>query len=103
VLCFIPVLHVPYVKTPLVVTMGLLPLVAGLLEAWLQKTAAKELARQYGYMYRLFDEARTHLQGATGDERRRAVLYSLARAALSEHATWVLLNRDRKLRHLPSH
>lgn len=102
-LCFIPVLHVPYVKTPLVVTMGLLPLVAGILEAWLQKTAAKELARQYGYMYRLFDEARTQLQGAAGDERRRAVLYSLGRAALSEHATWVLLNRDRKLRHLPSH
>ena len=102
-LCFIPVLHVPYVKTPLVVTMGLLPLVAGILEAWLQKTAAKELARQYGYMYRLFDEARTQLQGAAGDERRRPVLYSLGRAALSEHATWGLLNRDRKLRHLPSH
>lgn len=103
VLCFIPVLHVPYVKTPLVVTMGLLPLVAGILEAWLQKTAAKELARQYSYMYRLFDEARSQLQGLSSDERRRAVLYSLGRAALSEHATWVLLNRDRKLRHLPSH
>lgn len=102
-LCFIPVLHVAYVKTPLVVTMGLLPLVAGILEAWLQKTAAKELARQYAYMYRLFDEARTQLQGDTSDDHRRSVLYSLGRAALSEQATWVLLNRDRKLRHLPSH
>jgi len=102
-LCFIPVLHVAYVKTPLVVTMGLLPLVAGILEAWLQKTAAKELARQYAYMYRLFDEARTQLQGDASDDHRRSVLYSLGRAALSEQATWVLLNRDRKLRHLPSH
>lgn len=103
VLCFVPVLHTGYLKTPLVVIMGLLPLVAGLLEAWLQKTAAKELARQYAYMYRLFDEARTQLQGEAGDDHRRSVLYSLGRAALSEHATWVLLNRDRKLRHLPSH
>lgn len=102
-LCFVPLLHLPYVKTPLVVTMGLLPLVAGLLEAWLQKSAAKELARQYSYMYRLFDEARAQLQGVANDDRRRSVLYSLGRAALSEHATWVLLNRDRKLRHLPSH
>ncbi len=103
VLCFIPVLHVPYVKTPLVVTMGLLPLVAGILEAWLQKTAAKELARQYAYMYRLFDEARAQLQGDSNDHDRRSILFSLGRAALSEQATWVLLNRDRKLRHLPSH
>lgn len=103
VLCFVPVLHTGYLKTPLVVTMGLLPLAAGLLEAWLQKSAAKELARQYGYMYRLFDEARSQLQGDVADDRRRSVLYSLGRAALAEHATWVLLNRDRKLRHLPSH
>ncbi len=103
VLCFVPVLHTGYLKTPLVVTMGLLPLAAGLLEAWLQKSAAKELARQFGYMYRLFDEARSQLQGDAADDRRRSVLYSLGRAALAEHATWVLLNRDRKLRHLPSH
>lgn len=103
VLCFVPVLHTGYLKTPLVVTMGLLPLAAGLLEAWLQKSAAKELARQYGYMYRLFDEARSQLQGDVADDRRRSVLYSLGRAALAEHATWVLLNRDRKLRHLPTH
>lgn len=102
-LCFVPLLHLPYVKTPLVVLMGLLPLVAGLLEAWLQKSAAKELARQYSYMYRLFDEARAQLQCIAGDERRRAVLHALGRAALAEHSTWVLLNRDRKLRHLPAH
>lgn len=54
-------------------------------------------------MYRLFDEARTQLQGDASDDHRRSVLYSLGRAALSEQATWVLLNRDRKLRHLPSH
>src|SRR5690606_15996290 len=93
-LCFVPVLHLPYVKTPLVVLMGLWPLVAGLLEAWLQKSAAKELARQYSYMYRLFDEARAQLQCIAGDERRRAVLHALGRAALAEHSTWVLLNRD---------
>lgn len=103
ILCFAPTFHIEGVKTPLVVLMGLLPLGAGLLEAWLQKSAAKELARQYSYMYRLFDEARAQLQGVDNDERRRVVLYALGRAALSEHATWVLLNRDRKLRHLSGH
>lgn len=103
VLCFSPLIGLARMQLPLVIMMGLLPLASGILEAYVQKSADRELARQYAYMYRLFDEARARLRNAESEDEQRAVLHALGRAALAEHATWVLLNRDRKLRHLDGH
>lgn len=102
-LCFSPFIGLARMQLPLVIMMGLLPLASGILEAYVQKSADRELARQYAYMYRLFDEARARLRNAESENEQRAVLHALGRAALAEHATWVLLNRDRKLRHMGGH
>ncbi len=103
VLCFAPLLHDEVVKQRLVILMGLLPLVSGIVEAYLQKSADRELARQYSGMYQLFDEADSQLRAADSPADKREILRALGRAALAEHSAWVLMHRDRKLRHFAGH
>lgn len=81
----------------LVLFMGLLPLVAGIREAYSFKKADKELIKQFQFMARLFASCRQRLSRAVTEQERRDLLLALGRACLEEHAEWILLHRDRPL------
>lgn len=77
--------------------IGFFSLLGGVVEALVQKTAQRELQRQYEYMYAVFLAAHERLMGARTDGERRSILSLLGRAALAEHAQWLLLHRDRPI------
>ena len=80
----------------LIVLMGVLPLVAGIAEAYSQRKADRELTKQYQFMAKVFANARRRLDEASGDAEQREVLQGLGDAALSEHAEWILIQRERQ-------
>jgi hypothetical protein len=84
-------------RSELLFCMGFFSLVGGVIEALVQKTADRELQRQYAYMYEVFQAARDRLMLARSDEDRRTILALLGRAALAEHAAWLLIHRDRPI------
>ena len=86
-------------QNSLVVAMGLLPLLAGIREAYSYKKADKELIKQFRFMSRLFESCRTRLQASRSDSETRQLLFALGRACLEEHAEWILLHRERPLEH----
>jgi hypothetical protein len=77
--------------------MGLLPLLAGIREAYSYKKADKELIKQFRFMTRLFASCRQRLDRATDEREVRHLLRALGGACLEEHAEWILLHRDRPL------
>lgn len=81
----------------LVLAMGLLPLLAGIREAYSYKKADKELVKQFRFMSRLFDACRARLDRARDDAQLRQLLRALGCACLEEHAEWILLHRERPL------
>jgi hypothetical protein len=89
----------PAWQQKLVLVMGLLPLLAGIREAYSYKKADKELIKQFRFMSRLFDSCRTRLHHAQIDAETRQILLALGRACLEEHAEWILLHRERPLEH----
>jgi hypothetical protein len=93
----------PWIDEPLegwlLVLMGMLPLIAGVREAYSHKKADKELIKQYRFMARIYGNARQRLDRARDDDERRRILQALGAAALEEHAEWTLLHRDRPLEH----
>ena len=84
---------------PLIMLMGVLPLIAAVREAYANKKAEKELIKQYRFMHRIFDNARRKLAAARSDEEKRAILRALGDAALDEHAEWILMHRERPIDH----
>jgi hypothetical protein len=83
----------------MLILMGVLPLIAGVWDAYSHKRAEKELIKQYAFMSRVFRKAR-NLLDSTGDvEFRRRVLKALGQAALDEGAEWLLMHRERPLEH----
>ncbi len=89
----------PHWQQKLVLVMGLLPLLAGIRQAYSYKKADKELIKQFQFMSRLFDSCRARLQHARSDAESRQILLALGRACLEEHAEWILLHRERPLEH----
>ncbi|MEO6227613.1 MAG: hypothetical protein ABIO61_07125 [Thermomonas sp.] len=83
----------------LVLVMGLLPLLAGIREAYSYKKADKELIKQFRFMSRLFESCGARLQRVQADAETRQILLALGRACLEEHAEWILLHRERPLEH----
>jgi len=81
----------------LLLAMGLLPLIAGVREAYSYKKADRELIKQFRFMARLFESCRARMQRARSDAERRTLLLALGRACLEEHAEWILLHRERPL------
>lgn len=81
----------------LLLAMGLLPLLAGIREAYSHKKADKELIKQFRFMQRLFAGCRERLLLARNDAETRVLLLALGRACLEEHAEWILLHRERPL------
>lgn len=83
----------------LLMLMGLLPLIAGVREAYSFKKADKELIKQYRFMARIFNRVRSLFDAADTDANRREALRSLGNACLEEHAEWLLMHRQRPLEH----
>ncbi len=83
----------------LLVFMGILPLIAGVRDAYSQKKAEKELIKQYRFMQGIFANARRLLDGSDDIEFRRRILKALGNAALEEDAEWILMHRERPLEH----
>jgi hypothetical protein len=83
-------------KNQLIVLMGILPLIAGVAEAYTQRKATRELSKQYRFMARVFGNARRRIDEANSDNERREVLLGLGEAALTEHAEWILTHRERE-------
>jgi hypothetical protein len=79
--------------------MGVLPLVAGIWNAYSHKKAEKELIKQYGFMSRVFRKARKLLDETADITFQRQVLRALGQAALDEGAEWLLMHRERPLEH----
>lgn len=90
----------PTWQQDLVLVMGLLPLLAGIRQAYSYKKADKELIKQFHFMSRLFDSCSARLQHARTDAESRQILLALGRACLEEHAEWILLHRERPLEHV---
>jgi len=83
----------------LLVLMGVLPLVAGVWDAYSHKKAEKELIKQYGFMSRVFQKARKLVDDSNDIAFQRKVLKALGQAALDEGAEWLLMHRERPLEH----
>ena len=86
-------------QTPLLASMGILPLIAGVREAYSHKKADKELIKQYGFMHRIFSNAKRKLDSAVTDREKQRILRALGNAALDEHAEWIFMHRDRPPEH----
>lgn len=83
----------------LLILMGVLPLIAGVRDAYSHKKAEKELIKQYRFMRGILANARRLLDGSDDIDFRRAVLRALGNAALEEGAEWILMHRERPLEH----
>jgi len=86
-------------RQTLLIFMGVLPLVAGIWDAYSHKRAEKELIKQYAFMGRVFGKARKLLDGNADVDFQRRVLQALGQAALDEGAEWLLMHRERPLEH----
>lgn len=86
-----------HLKHVLVSAMGFVSIAAGVHEAYVHKKADKEMVRQYRFMQRIFGSAQRLLQGASGLAEKRRILVALGEAALTEHAEWSLMHRERPL------
>ncbi|NIP17196.1 MAG: hypothetical protein GWM87_02835 [Xanthomonadales bacterium] len=83
----------------LLIFMGVLPLIAGVRDAYSHKKAERELIKQYRFMSRVLANARRLLLGSRDVAFRRRVLKAVGNAALEEHAEWILMHRERPLEH----
>jgi hypothetical protein len=88
----------PQLQHILVSTMGILSVAAAVHEAYAYKKADKELIKQYRYMQRIFGAAR-RLNNSKGAGEQQQILRTLGEAALTEHAEWTLMHRERPLEH----
>ncbi len=83
----------------MLILMGILPLMAGIREAYSHKKAEKELIKQYRFMHGIFANAKRLLDSSDDVDFRRRVLRALGDAALEEDAEWILMHRERPLEH----
>ena len=86
-----------HLKHNLVSVMGFLSVAAAVHEAYMHKKADKELIRQYRFMQRIFGSAQRLLDSSPALDEKRRILVALGEAALTEHAEWTLMHRERPL------
>jgi hypothetical protein len=89
------------IKGSLVALMGILSIIAAVREAYAYRKADKVLLKQYRFMERIFGAARAALDRAADPAEQRAILRALGHAALTEHAEWTLMQRERQVEHGP--
>lgn len=87
------------VKTTMVMMMAVLSIIAAVREAYAYRKADKELIRQYRFMQRIFASARAALDRTGDPAKQREILLALGDAALTEHAEWTLMHRERDVEH----
>jgi hypothetical protein len=87
------------IRQLLLILMGVLPLIAGVRDAYSHKRAEKELIKQYAFMAGVFAKARRLLEQNADITVQRRVLKALGQAALDEGAEWLLMHRERPLEH----
>ena len=88
-------------KATLVAVMGILSIVAAVREAYAYRKADKVLLKQYRFMERILGTARTALDQTDDPAEQRSILRALGHAALTEHAEWTLMQRERQVEHGP--
>lgn len=88
-------------KASLVALMGILSIIAAVREAYAYRKADKVLLKQYRFMERIFGMARAALDRTGDPAEQRAILRALGHAALTEHAEWTLMQRERQVEHGP--
>ena len=84
-------------RNGLILTLGIMLLLAGVRQTYAHRTAESELIKQYEFMYRIFRNAQRRLRLAADDAERRRILLLLGDAALDEHAEWIIVHRERPL------
>ncbi|MEO8747445.1 MAG: hypothetical protein ABI379_07295 [Rhodanobacter sp.] len=84
-------------KTTLVTAMAVLSILAAVRESYAYRKADKELIKQYRFMQRIFASARSALDHAHDPAEQRNILRALGDAALTEHAEWTLMQRERQV------
>ncbi|MEP5567569.1 MAG: hypothetical protein ABJN62_07035 [Halioglobus sp.] len=88
----------------LFILMGLLPLTAGIRQAYAYKKADKELTKQYQFMHKTFSNAKAQSSAAKSNPvMQEKVLRALGEACLEEHSEWILIHRERPLEHSGLH
>jgi hypothetical protein len=70
-------------------------MLALIIRFYAQQRGFNENARRYQHMFTVFDAAKRRLRDQHGDPRK--VLEQLGHEALSEHAAWLILHRERPL------
>ncbi|HET6805037.1 MAG TPA: hypothetical protein VFH59_06275 [Frateuria sp.] len=88
-------------KATLVAVMGILSIIAAVREAYAYRKADKVLLKQYRFMERILGTARAALDQTDDPAEQRAILRALGHAALTEHAEWTLMQRERQVEHGP--
>lgn len=86
-------------RDTLMVLMGVMPLIAGVWDAYSHKKAEKELIRQYRFMGNVYLKARRLVDESDEPSFQRSVLKALGQAALEEGAEWLLMSRERPVEH----
>jgi len=88
-------------KATLVAVMGILSIIAAVREAYAYRKADKVLLKQYRFMERILGTARAALDQTDDPAEQRTILRALGHAALTEHAEWTLMQRERQVEHGP--
>ena len=88
-------------KASLVAVMGILSIIAAVRQAYAYRKADKVLLKQYRFMERILGTARTALDQTGDATEQRSILRALGHAALTEHAEWTLMQRERQVEHGP--
>lgn len=78
-----------------ILAMVVLPALGGALATYTDRLGHETQAEQYERMFELFELARAELTSADCPRQQREILARLAGEALSEHAYWVVLHRQR--------
>lgn len=86
-------------RDTLVMAMGALSIIAAVRAAYAYRKAEKELVKQYRFMHRIYRNARAALDASDDWRQKQDILRALGEAALTEHAEWALMHRERPLEH----
>ena len=87
----------PDMNSLLITIMGAMLLIFGVRHAYAHSTAEKEIIRQFEFMARIYGNARYRLSRTDDAEEKRQILRALGQSALSEHAQWIMMHRERSV------
>jgi hypothetical protein len=81
----------------LITLMGTMLLIFGIRHAYAYSTAETELIKQFEFMARIYANARYRLDDTFDPDEKRQILLALGKSALSEHAQWIMMHRERSV------